>query len=253
MASFHDLHGDFARQQGIIAEFAHVHPWSDSRHLLREGCAYNRDIVWVDVAQSPETLFRNHFEHSARKNINKAQREGVKIFTDCGDDALHEFFRIYSGTMRRNQALDRYAFSLQFFRRIRDSLTENARFVFARYGGRIVAATLYMYDDDDVFSFLGGADAEFNSVRPTNLVVWDTIQWAHATGRKRLILGAGFRPNDGIFQFKATFSPLRQPFYVYKRIHRQEDFARLDRRSREYNGIGDEHVDYFPSYRYVAS
>jgi serine/alanine adding enzyme len=252
MNRFPELHGAFAREQGIIAEFAHVHPWSAGRDLLDEGCTYNRDIIWVDVTQSSETLFRDHFEHSCRKNINKAQREGVMILAESDDCALEEFSRIYSATMRRNQALGRYSFSLDFFKRIRDDLPENAKFVFAQHSGRMVAATLYLYDDNDVFSFLGGADAEFNSLRPTNLVVWDTIQWAHQTGKKRLILGAGFRPNDGIYQFKATFSPHRQPFYVYKRIHRADDFALLDKHCREYNCIGDKSVDYFPSYRYVA-
>jgi len=252
MARFRDCHSAFTRSQGIIAEFAHLHPWSDGLNMLREDCTYNRDIIWIDVAESPDILFRDHFEHSCRKNINKAQREGVSIFTEASDDALQEFYRIYSGTMQRNQALEKYSFPLEFFKQIRDDFPENARFVFAEHGGKIIAATLYMYDDKDVFSFLGGADSEFNHLRPTNMVVWNTVIWAHSTGRKRLVLGAGFRPNDGIFQFKATFSSLRQPFYVYKQVHRQKDYTLLEQRCREYNNMGDVNVDYFPSYRYVA-
>jgi hypothetical protein len=248
---FHELHGAFAREMGIVAGFAHLHPWSRKREELLEGSTYNSDIVWVDVAVNPETLFAEHFDRSCVKNINKAKREGVEVSVESSDEAIEEFFRIYTGTMQRNQAHGRYAFSLSFFREIRDNLPQNARFTFARHGGKMVAATLYMHDDDNVYSYLGGADAEFNSLRPTNLVIWETIQWAHATGKKRLILGAGLRPDDGIYRFKATFSPLRQPFYVHKRVYRPEDFAALDRRCREHHSMGGESVEYFPSYRYA--
>ena len=249
---FSYLHAAFARGHGIIAEFAHLHPWSGGRELLREGCEYNRDIVWIDVRQSPKHIFERDLDRSCRNKIRKAQRSGVRIVADSSDRALHEFYRIYAGTMRRNQALNSYYLPLEFFRAIRDTLPENARFVFAEHSGNTVAAYLYMHDDKDVFSFLGGADADFSHLAPTNLVVWDTIEWAHQAGKRRLILGAGYRPNDGVYQFKASFSPLRQPFHVYKRIHRQDDFARLDQRCREYTGIGDENVDFFPSYRCVT-
>jgi len=253
MAGFRERHGAFMRDQGVIAEFAHLHPWEQGRDLLGADCAFNRDIVWIDVTQDPEVLFRDHVKASCRRNINKAQREGVKIVIGADDLRLDEFYRIYCGTMRRNQALDNYYFSLDFFRRIRDDLPDNARFVFAEHEGRVVAEFLYMHDDDNVFLFLGGADAEFGHLRPTNMVVWDTVLWAHQAGKKRLILGAGYRPDDGIYQFKSSFSPLRQAFYIYKRIHRGEDYAILDQRCRELNGMGDEKIEYFPSYRCVRS
>lgn len=252
-SEFRRCYTSFTRENGIVAEFAHVHPWSQAKDLLGEDCVYNRNVVWVDVSLEPETLFRDHFEHSARKNINKAQRDGVQVYTDTTDEAIEEFHRIYISTMQRNQALDRYHFTAEYFAGIRNEMPDNARFVFAEYRGAIIAATLYLYDDADVHSYLGGADAEFNAVRPTNLIVWNTICWAHQTGKKHLVLGGGYRPNDGIYRFKATFSPLRQPFYVYKQIYRCEDFALLEQRRREYTGIGSQHVDYFPSYRAVRT
>ena len=250
---YSDLHGAFARDAGIVAEFAHLHPWSGGRDQLGEGCVHNRDIIWVDLGLSPDQLFRNQFDHSCRKNIQKAQVSGVKIFTDTSDFAIDEFFRIYSGTTERHNALGSYFFSLDFFRAFRDEMPENARFVFADHSGKIVAATLYLHDDNDVFSFLGGADSEFNHLRATNLVIWETICWARQAGKKRLILGGGYRPADGIHRFKSTFSKLRQPFYVYKRIALERDYALLNQRCREHNGLRDADASYFPSYRYANS
>lgn len=248
---FRARHTAFAQAQGITSEFAHIHPWADGRRLLGAGCVFNRDIVWIDVTQNPEQIFEKDLDRSCRNKIRKAQRGNIRIVADPSDEAVNEFHRIYLETMRRTQALESYHFPLEFFRKIRDDLPENARFVLATHDGRTAAAYLYLHDDDNVFSFLGGTDTELSHVAPTNLVVWDTVEWAHAAGKKRFILGAGYKPNDGVFHFKASFSPLRKPFYVCKRIQRPDDFALLDRRFREHNGMRDENVDYFPPYRYV--
>jgi len=245
---FASHHQETLRDQGVIAEFAHLHPWSAGVQLLGTNCTFNREIVWVDVSQPPDFLFTDHFEHACRKNIKRAQKEGVTI-SIRDSDGMEHFHSIYISTMARNGALDRYHFRREFFQAIQDQMPHNARFVFAEYAGRVIAATLYLFDDENVYSFLGGADASFNHVRPTNLVVWDTIQWAHATGRKRLVLGSGFRPEDGIYRFKATFSPLRQKFFTYRNIHRPHDYQLLDSRCRKFHGLGDADVDYFPSYR----
>src|SRR5215469_5753382 len=38
------------QSEKIVAEFAHVHPWSNAEAILgTQGLAYNRDIIWVDL------------------------------------------------------------------------------------------------------------------------------------------------------------------------------------------------------------
>jgi lipid II:glycine glycyltransferase (peptidoglycan interpeptide bridge formation enzyme) len=203
----------------------------------------------VDLNLSLDDLWRNHFEHCCRKNISRAAREGVTVFAGSSQDHLREFLRIYSDTMRSRQALPHYYFSHGFFCALRDELPESTRFVFAEYRNQIIAATLYLHDDIDVFSFLGGADPGFQLLRPTNAVIWDTIQWARKSGKKRLILGGGYKPDDGIFRFKATFSRLRQAFYTYSRVHLQRDYVRLERQCREYYRAAGLAAGYFPTYR----
>jgi serine/alanine adding enzyme len=247
--TFRERRNAWAHREGIVTEFAHLHPWSSERELLGPGCIYNREIVWVDVTLEPERIFNEHFESSSRKNVRKAEREGVKIFTNSDDEHVREFFRIYTGTMQRNQALDRYAFSFDFFRAFRDELGDNAQFTFASFQGTLIAATLYLHDNDNVYSYLGGADADWNHLRPTNLMIWQTIQWAHSAGKKRFILGGGYVPNDGIFRFKSTFSPLTQSFYTYRHIHMPDEYAKLEQSFRARCKLKDQDASYFPIYR----
>jgi lipid II:glycine glycyltransferase (peptidoglycan interpeptide bridge formation enzyme) len=240
------------RSERIVAEFAHLHPWSSARDVLDpEACFYNREIIWLDLDLSLDELWSSQFQHCCRKNIARAGREGVKVFAGSSDDHIREFLRIYTGTMQSRHALPHYHFPYGFFCDLRDELPENVRFVFAEHRNQIIAATLYLHDDSDVFSFLGGADSAFQLVRPTNAVIWDTVQWARRVGKRRLILGGGYRPDDGIFRFKATFSRLRQAFYIYSRIHLQQDYALLERQCCEYFRITRLPAGYFPSYRHT--
>jgi lipid II:glycine glycyltransferase (peptidoglycan interpeptide bridge formation enzyme) len=243
---------DLFQSEKIVAEFAHLYPWSNAQAMLdAQGVAYNRDIVWVDLTLSSEELWRKQMRYSTRKQTAASVRSGVRVFASSTDDHLHEFQRIYEGTMRRNDAHHSYYFPFNFYCAFREELPENARFVFAEYKDQIIASMLYLFDDTDVFGFLGGSDAAFQSVRPMNAVIWNTIQSEREAGRKRLILGGGYRPGDGIFHFKSGFSRLLQPFHIYRRIHLEEDYALLERHCREYYSVADLPADYFPSYRHT--
>jgi len=250
--AFPGRRNDLFRSEKIVAEFAHLYPWSNALAMLdAQGFAYNRDVVWVDLTLSSEELWRKQLRYSTRKQVATSVKSGVRVFASSADDHLHEFHRIYEGTMRRNDAHHSYYFPFNFFSAFREELAENARFVFAEYKNQIVASVLYLHDDTDVFGFLGGADAAFQSIRPMNAVIWATIQSTRQAGKKRLILGGGYRPGDGIFYFKSGFSPLRQPFHIYRRIHLEQDYALLERQCREYYSVADLPRDYFPSYRHT--
>jgi len=249
-AAFPALRDRLFEREGVVAEFAHLHPWSDARNLLGTGCEYNRDVVWVDTSLSPDVLWRDHLKLQCRQKIRQAEKQGVRIIAASSDDHIREYHRIYSHTMKRNGAQAGYYFSYDFFRAFREELPENSQFLLAEYQDQIIAGTLCLYDDTDAFYFLTGTDARFQYLRPTNALVWELIRRVHGAGRKRLTLGAGYQPEDGVFRFKASFSRARQPFYVYKRIHLPQEYALLERSFRESSGLRTVSVNYFPVYRY---
>jgi hypothetical protein len=240
----------FCQEQHIVAEFAHLHPWHcDTQVLDPSGLSLNREIVYVDLEQSPQKMWSDSFTYACRKNIKRSIKENVRVFPAASENDVREFYRIYTLTMDRNHALGHYYYPLDYFLAFLETMSDYARFVLVEYKDQVVAATLYLYDDTDVYSYLGGADESFQQVRPTNAVVYDTIQWAQSAGKKRLILGGGYQPNDGIFRFKSSFSPLHVLFHVYKRIHMRNEYTELC-------GIWSKHYQtpvnengYFPVYR----
>jgi serine/alanine adding enzyme len=247
---FRRLLDQYCQASRIVTEFAHLHPWRASSGTCRhENVHLDREIVYVDLVQSEEDLWQESLTRACRKNINRARSENVRMFAAEKPDHICQFHRVYVHTMDRNRAHARYYYPLQFFMDFFERMSDNARFALAEHDGKIVAGTLFLHDDHDVYSYLGGADQAYQSVRPTNALVYDTICWARDQGKTRLILGGGYEHNDGIFRFKASFSPLRAGFNVCRQIHMPDQYDTLCAEWAAHHEASPEHSDFFPQYR----
>lgn len=249
-ASFRLSFSRLCAEVGIVAEFAHLHPWEDNLSLLHtSGLQFDREIVYVDLTMPLERMWPESFSHACRKNIRRAQRENVRVYPARTAADVQEFHRIYLDTMDRNLAAEHYYFPLSYFTDLLNALPDNTLMLLAEYKDRVVAGTLYMHDDQNMYSYLGGADHEFQQVRPTNAVVYEAIRWGQAHGKQRLILGGGYRPDDGIFRFKSSFSPLRANFHTYRWIHLPDAYEQLCQAWAAYYAAPLKETRFFPLYR----
>jgi serine/alanine adding enzyme len=239
-------------ESGVVTEFAHLHPWRARTALLdSSGVELDREIVYVDLTRDPDSLWRDSYTHACRKNVNRARREGIRVFAARDESDARELHRIYERTMDRRSARESYYFPPAYFASFLERLPDNSRILLAELGGRIVAATLYLHDETDAYSYLGGADHEAQHVRPTNAIVHEMIRWGRERGLQRLVLGGGYAPGDGIFRFKASFSPLRADLRLYKRVHLADVYDSLLDAWRSRHGDDDEPA-FFPPYRAVG-
>jgi len=241
-----------AAGEGVVSEFIHLHPWKAHTGALLGDCLqFSRDIIYVDLTWPEERLWHDSFTYACRKNIKRSQRENVRVFEAQTMGDIREFYRLYIQTMNERNALKHYYFSLDYFAAFFEQLRDHARFVLAEYRDQLVGGTLYLHDEDDIYSYLGGADYAFQHVRPTNAIIYDTILWGKQRGKKRLVLGGGYAPDDGIFRFKASFSPERAQFFIYKRVHLPAAYAELCRSWSSLFGQDSQSSAYFPPYRSV--
>lgn len=240
----------YCQRTGIVAEFIHLHPWhAFPKALEPDGVHFDREIVYVDLLSSLNSLWSGSFTYACQKNIKKSQREAVRVYEATSESDIGQFHRIYRMTMDRNKAHAKYYFSLNYFLAFFHEMPDHAIFLLAEYEGKAIAGTLYLHDNTDVYSYLGGADNEFQSVRPTNLIVYEIIRWAKSRGKERLVLGGGYQRDDGIFRFKASFSPLRARFHVYRKIHQATAYQLLCQAWSEKTQVPVSEATYFPAYR----
>lgn len=245
-----DLVGRHCREQGIVAEFAHLSPWHSVMELLDPACVErDRDIVYVDLSAGEEATWARSLTSDARRMTRKAQQAGVHVRHAESPDDVREFHRLYTRTMERRRALEKYFFPPEYFLAFFETMPESSFFALAEHRGRLVAGGLYLHGGPDVYWHLSAADMDFAHVRPVNGYVWETIRWALARGKKRMLLGGGYERDDGVFRFKASFSPLRAPFCIYRRIHDADAYTELARAWSAHHGGCPPRTGYFPVYR----
>ncbi len=239
------------RGEGIVTEFAHLHPWRAHTDLLDpDGVAFNREIVYVDLTPTEEEIWAHSTTHDCRWAIGRAQRHGVSVFEASEPEHIREFHRIYVGTMDRRRALQRYYFPVAFFESIFTQMRDSARFLLAEHEGRIVAAGLFLHDETNAYYHLSGSDHAFRQLYAGNVLLWEAIRWARAGGRQRFILGGSYQQGDGIFRFKASFSPLRARFHTFRKVHLPDSYDALCRQWSAHYGSEESSATYFPAYRW---
>jgi hypothetical protein len=249
---FLKIFGDFCREQDIIAEFAHLNPWRIPETLVDPaGVEHNRDVVYVDLTWDEERIWTKSFTSDCRRQIKQSQTAGVKVRRATTTDDVRAFHRLYTETMDRRNALERYYYSEEYFQAFFANMPDQAFYMLAEYQYRLIAGGIFFQDRTEIYWHLSAADMEYSQVRPVNAYLYETIRWALTQGKKRMLLGGGYAPNDGVFRFKTNFSPLRVRFCTYKRIHNPDVCAALDQAwSRHFPGQQSP-VRFFPAYRSV--
>jgi len=200
------------------------------------------DEIWMD------------YKHKVRKNVNKACRMGVKIELDFEGSRKDEFTNLYEITMDRRNASDFYYFGSSFFTSIFTKLKGNFAIFHALYDEKIVSTELVLLSRKYIYSFLGGTDPRYFSVRPNDLLKHAIVKWGVENGMEAYILGGGPEGKDGIFKYKESFAPNGEvPFRVGKCIYNDEmyrylvDCRRKWENSNERNWIPS--PEFFPEYR----
>ena len=114
----------------------------------------------------------------------------------------------------------------------------------AKKSDKILAASLFILTDKEMYYFLSGADEDGYLYSANNLLLYQAVLFGKKLGKKRLILGGGRKINDSLFKFKSGFSPETKPFFIGSKIYNKSIYDNL------VELCGAKSVDYFPQYRY---
>lgn len=238
------------RAAGVVAEFAHLSPWHAELGCLdASGVVPDRDLVWLDLTRGEDGIWNQSFSSDARRMVRQSQREGVAVRRAHSREDVLQFHRLYAATMLRREAPERYCYPSEYFLSLNEIMPDHCLILLAEHGGRAIAGGLLFHDANDVYWHLSAADLQYARVRPVNAYVFEMIRWAVGAGKRRLLCGGGhYGRNDGIFRFKASLSPLRARFHVYKRIHDPELYGALVR-ARWGSLAVPVREPFFPAYR----
>jgi len=154
----------------------------------------------LDLEKGPEAIFSG-FRESNKRNIRKAEREGVEVAILDSLDAVREFFRLNCIT-REHHGLPPQPFRL--FRNIHEYvISKGSGFVaLASYRGENIASAVFFHFGKKALYKYGASNLDYQHLRANNLVMWEGIKWYSTHGYESLSFGRTEPQNDGLRQFK---------------------------------------------------
>lgn len=200
-----------------------------------------------------DTIWKN-YAHKVRKNVQRAKKNALSVIFDSTGLHVDAFLDIYYSTMDRRQASDSYYFDREFFSRLITDLEGSFVFAHVFLEDQIISSELVLLSAHNMYSFLGGTRSDFFNLRPNDLLKHEIINWGIMNGKSNFVLGGGYQPNDGIFNYKLGFAPDgRVPFYVNHLILSPNNYQALilarSRWETYHERIWDTDTSFFPVYR----
>jgi hypothetical protein len=168
----------------------------------------------LDLSQGIERIFPN-LRDSTRRNIRKAEREGIKVTIGNSLEYVSQFYRLNCLT-RKMHGLPPQPFS--FFKSIHAHLIScnHGIIVLASHKGTSVSGAVYFHFEEKAFYKYGASDRGYQSLRPNNLVMWEAIKWYTLNGYKSLCFGRTEPENKGLMQYKSGWRANEHLIHYYK-------------------------------------
>jgi Acetyltransferase (GNAT) domain len=208
LQKFYAALGDYCQSGRVICGFDRFHPVIGNDAW---GAGHTRIIdvggfVVVDLRPDFEAIEQS-FKPSVRKDVRKAERNGIECFSEGTIDHLQEFLDIYYHTMGRNSASGFYYFTREYFELLAREMPGRFQYFYARKGEEIVSCELVLHHGKYGHSFLGGTKREALHLSANPMLKREIIRSLKEWGVEHFLLGGGTRPNDGIFEFKRAYAP----------------------------------------------
>jgi len=206
-----------------------------------------------------EDIWHN-FKRKVRNNVRRAEKSELRFEIHYGNlnkEMLKKFYDIYIPTMERNKADDKYFFSISYFEQFELLVSNNPKecaIAFVYKDDLPISSELLLISDEAIYSYLGGTNATYFSMRPNDYLKYNVMKWGYELGKKYYILGGGRENNDGLFNYKKAFFPIDQNviYYTGRKIVNKELYKLLIEEKIEME-IGDyeKHSlnNFFPYYR----
>jgi CelD/BcsL family acetyltransferase involved in cellulose biosynthesis len=155
---------------------------------------------WIDLTCGEEALLKS-MDPAARRGILKAQRNSVQIDFSAEPEAMLAFYRLHCTNRRRHGVPPQ---PKRFFENISKWVVGTGRGVVATayIGDRAVAAAVFFHSGKQAIFKFGALDYAFQSLRPSNLVMWAAIKHYREMGLHTLDLGRTSAMNGGLRRYK---------------------------------------------------
>lgn len=268
------VYNDSITEDDIVAFWKHVDGWYKDNNVitefirfsLNENHKYYSGTTINTLSNVKGILFDDFEEHwtafnpKVRNNYRKAVKNDLKfkIFRkeNITKKEIRIFNKIYESTMLRNNATSTHFYSDSHFENLILKNHNDFSIAIVYFDNIAISVELIIHENDTLYAFLGGTNADYFSYRPNDFLRVEVIKWAIQQKNKYYILGGGITNDDGLHKSKKAFFPKGEPVFFYTGrkvineivneqiclITNKEKYANLDKsKPKDY---------FFPFYRF---
>jgi lipid II:glycine glycyltransferase (peptidoglycan interpeptide bridge formation enzyme) len=204
------------------------------------------EITWVlDLSQKQEDILAN-MRKTTRYLIKQAEKnQDLKIEISDKVEDLEEFFKVYEDTVKRQKW---HAYSFEYIKKEFEHFKKDdaIRIFLARYQGKVIAASLFIYYQDEVYYHHSGSLSEYRKIPAMYLLHWESIKYAKSKGFRIYNFFGIARDNDpkhpwaGLTLFKQGFGGEQREWVhardlpLNKRYWLTHFFEKIERKRRGY-------------------
>ncbi|UQN14343.1 GNAT family protein [Gulosibacter sp. ACHW.36C] len=240
----------FLRRRGVVSLFLRFHPLLDSSaaEFSRFGAVVEHGPTFNIQLDRPLDDIRAAMSKSHRRGIRKFQAAGYDYSPDPDWEALPDFHAIYAQTMERVGASDDFRFTLDYFERLRDTLSDHVSLWTLEVDGLLAMGGIVTECGGIVQGLYGAVNAEFHGEIPQIGSYDAEVQWALARRAQNYFFdGAAY---ESLRRFKAGMTT-HQPVSSSARI--VIDPVEFGRQCAAWELVAERPVphsdDFFPPYR----
>ncbi len=154
----------------------------------------------IPLNDDPAGILKS-FRPSTRRNIQHAEREGVRVTLEKTEEAVGSYYRLHCITRKRHGIPPQ---PRKFFEAIQSNVIGqgNGFIARARFSGRTIAAVMFLHFGKKAVMKFAASLPDPRHLRPSNLAMWEAIRWYAQNGFESLSLGRTDIGDSGLMQFK---------------------------------------------------
>ncbi len=190
-------------------------PWDSENGQLLESSRLEKKPSFTHILKldKPEVLWKN-LTHECRKNIQRAQKENLKLVEGQIDDLSSSYYPMYTELLGRWSVLRSRIIPLEFFQNLMRIKGEKVRLFYVEKEAQKIAGVIVVYGTRESVQWHTVSSYQYQNLRPNNFWEWELIKHAYEQGCEIHNFGSSVG-EPGVQRFKESFGAEKLDYYYF--------------------------------------
>lgn len=187
----------------------------------------------LNLTDGEENIFKR-FSSNTKRNIKKAEREGISINISSSKKVMEDFYQMNCITRKKHGLPPQ---PKKFFDNLYKYLLKQGRgfIAIAKHQNIPIAGAVYFLVGEKAIYKFGASYLKYQNLRANNMVMWSAIKHCINEGYKDFCFGRTEPDNEGLRRFKLGWGTVEEVNNTYKYDLRVNSFIPIQTKTTGYH------------------